>query len=189
VDWKPALIIYEPIPDRCVPEELPALITAMASIDVLSPNAEEAFALLSLSSPVTRDTVQSAALGFLDLGMGRSGKGCVIIRCAALGACVATREMGCRWIDAFWTPQDASRIIDVTGAGNSFLGGLAAGLVLENGDMFQAAFYASVSASFTIEQQGLPSLSVNSESGVEEWNGDSPRRRLEALRQRQTGQE
>ncbi|KAF8450784.1 Ribokinase-like protein [Boletus edulis BED1] len=188
VDWNPT-IIYEPIPDRCVPEELPTLRTAMASIDVLSPNAEEALALLSLSSPVTRDAVQSAALCFLDFGVGPSGKGCVIIRSAALGACVATRDTGCRWVDAFWTPQDTFHIVDVTGAGNSFLGGLAAGLILENGDMYQAALYASVSASFTIEQYGLPSLSVNSESGVEEWNEDSPRRRLEALRQRQSGQQ
>ncbi|KAF8559040.1 Ribokinase-like protein [Imleria badia] len=184
VDWNP-VIIYEPIPARCVPKELPTLIAAMASVHVLSPNAQEAFDLLSLDSPVTRDAVQSAALRFLDFGVGPSGNGCVIIRCAALGACVATREKGCRWVDAFWTPHDASHIVDVTGAGNSFLGGLAAGLVLENGDMYQAAFYASVSASFTIEQLGLPSLSVNSESGAEEWNKDSPRRRLEALRQRQ----
>ncbi|KAG8218408.1 Ribokinase-like protein [Butyriboletus roseoflavus] len=114
VDWNP-IIIFEPIPDRCVPEELPSLITAMASIDVLSPNAQEAFALLSLTSPVTRDAVQSAALGFLDFGVGPSGKGCVIIRSADLGACVATRAKGCRWVDAFWTAQDTSNIVDVTG--------------------------------------------------------------------------
>jgi len=113
----------------------------------------------------------------------------VIIRCADLGACVATREMGCRWVDAFWTSQDASHVVDVTGAGNSFLGGLAAGLLLENGDVYQAAFYASVSASFIIEQQGLPTLSLNSQSEMEEWNEDSPRSRLEALRRRQSGQQ
>jgi len=129
---------------------------------VHSPNAEEAFALLSLSSPVTRDTVQSAARRFLDLGVGPSGNGCVIIRSAALGACVATREKGCAWVDAFWTPHDTSHIVDVTGqcihpiptpipslkrhsqgAGNSFLGGLAAGLVLENGDVYKGTSFSA----------------------------------------------
>ena len=109
-----------------------------------------------MTSPLTRDTIQSAALRFLDIGVGPFGKGSVIIRSAALGACIATREKGCRWVDAFWTTQDTSKIVDVTGqslhiptpilslkkqgpqgAGNSFLGGLAAGLVLENGDVYQ----------------------------------------------------
>ena len=68
-----------------------------------------------MASPATRDAVQSAARRFLDFGVGPSGDGCVIIRSAALGACVATREKGCRWVDAFWTPRDTSHIVDVTG--------------------------------------------------------------------------
>ncbi|KAG9317235.1 hypothetical protein JVU11DRAFT_1428 [Chiua virens] len=137
VDWN-TTIIFEPIPVRtlcpschqpiihslqysCVPAELPSLITVMASVDVLSPNAQEAFALLSWTSPITRDTVQSAALHFLNLGIGPSGKGCVIIRSAALGACVASCEMGCRWVDAFWSSQDTSKIVDVTGQYSLFL--------------------------------------------------------------------
>jgi hypothetical protein len=46
-----------------------------------------------------------------------------------------------------------------------------------------ATFYASVSASFVIEQQGLPKLSVGTESTVT-WNGDSPQSRVDALRAR-----
>jgi len=73
-----------------------------------------------------------------------------------------------------------------TGAGNSFLGGLAAGLLLADGDVYEAAFYATVSAGFTIEQEGLPNLSVTTAGGNldEQWNGDSPQRRLEELRTR-----
>ncbi|KAF9221896.1 Ribokinase-like protein [Gyrodon lividus] len=180
--WKP-IMIFEPIPDRCVPEELPSLRTALPSIAILSPNAEEAFGLLSFTSPITRDTVQTAAARFLELGVGEFGKGYVIIRCGALGACVATREKECKWVDAFWTPRDSGKVVDVTGAGNSFLGGLAAGLLLAKDDIYEATLYASVSASFVIEQQGLPSLSVNAKTGVEEWNNDSPQRRVDALRQ------
>jgi hypothetical protein len=45
-----------------------------------------------------------------------------------------------------------------------------------------AALYGTVSAAYIIEQEGLPKLSrANSE---EIWNGDSPRIRLENIRER-----
>jgi hypothetical protein len=34
LDWKP-IAVYEPIPYRCVPEELPALKTVLPNVDVL----------------------------------------------------------------------------------------------------------------------------------------------------------
>ncbi|KAJ7068095.1 Ribokinase-like protein [Mycena amicta] len=175
-DWMPT-VIYEPIPDRCVPEELQALIEVLPDIDVLSPNAEEAFSLLSMAPPLSRERIEEACQRFLQLGVGRGGKGAVIIRSGAMGACIAVEDQSARWVDAFWSSADEVKVIDVTGAGNGFLGGLAAGLTLENGDIYQAAYYASVSASFTIEQWGLPAI-----SGTAEWNRDSPQRRLEQLR-------
>ncbi|KAH7887944.1 Ribokinase-like protein [Phlebopus sp. FC_14] len=178
------IMIFEPIPDKCIPEELEPLKKALPSISVLSPNADEALALLSITSLVTRETVEHAAAQFLGMGVSENGTGAVVIRSGALGAYVATRERGGKWIDAFWTHSN-SKVVDVTGAGNSFLGGLAAGLVLADRDIYEAAFYASVSASFAIEQGGLPSLTVRPESGVEEWNVDVPQRRLDALRQHQ----
>ncbi|KAH7916744.1 Ribokinase-like protein [Hygrophoropsis aurantiaca] len=181
VGWKP-INIFEPIPDRCVPEELPSLIRALPAVFILSPNAEEALGLLSLPLPVTRAAVEGAAAQFLALGVGEGGKGCVIIRSGALGAYVKTREREGQWIHAFWT--DLSKVLDVTGAGNSFIGGLAAGLLLAQNDVYQAAYYASVSASFTIEQGGLPIMTGMAKDGSEIWNGDSPRRRLEELKQR-----
>ena len=45
-----------------------------------------------------------------------------------------------------------------------------------------AVLYASVSASFIIEQEGLPHLELD--AGSWKWNGDSPQRRLSELRQR-----
>jgi hypothetical protein len=41
--------------------------------------------------------------------------------------------------------------------------------------------YATVSASFIIEQEGLPAVTY---TPMEEWNGDQPLRRLDALRKR-----
>lgn len=181
--WEPTMI-FEPIPYRCVPEELPSLVKVLPFISVLSPNAEEALSLLSMPTPVTKESVETAAVRFLNMGMGSAGKGCVIIRSGALGAYLATKASGGQWVDAFWTPNDNGKVIDVTGAGNSFLGGLAAGLLLTGGDFCEATLYAAVSASFVIEQSGLPVLSVHSETGLEEWNNDIPQRRVDALRQR-----
>lgn len=56
--------------------------------------------------------------------------------------------------------------------------------LLDRHSRILATLYASVSASFTVQQLGLPHLTVSSD-GVEEWNQDSPHRRLEVLRQRQ----
>jgi hypothetical protein len=85
-------------------------------------------------------------------------------------------------------------------AGNSFLGGYIAGLSLSSGDPYEAALYATVSASFVVEQFGLPVLNPEAERGSEpgsskgeeqgdrgaheRWNGDSPWNRLDALRGR-----
>jgi len=182
--WFPTTI-YEPIPDSCVPEALPALVHILPSIAVLSPNAEEALSLLSLPKIPTKQLIEQAASMFLDIGVGKASGGCVIIRSGAMGAYTATRIRGGQWVDAFWT-DNAEKVIDVTGAGNSFLGGLAAGLLLADGDIYEATFYATVSAAFTVEQGGLPNLSNTTTASnlVEEWNGDSPQRRLEELRTR-----
>ncbi|ETW84344.1 hypothetical protein HETIRDRAFT_314466 [Heterobasidion irregulare TC 32-1] len=176
--WAPTTI-YEPIPDRCVPEELPALVA------VLPPNAEEALALLSMPLPATKPAIEDAAARLLALGVGPGRSGWVIVRSGALGAYVASRQRRGEWVDAYWAPADApAKVVDVTGAGNSFLGGLAAGMALTGGDVFKSTFYGAVSASFTIEQQGLPRLHVAADGTTEEWNGDSPRRRLDALEAR-----
>ncbi|KAL1744386.1 Ribokinase-like protein [Schizophyllum fasciatum] len=181
-EWRPTTI-YEPIPNRCVPEELPALIKVLPTVSILSPNAEEALCLLSMPSPPTKESIEQAGAKFLDYGIDEDGRGAVIIRSGALGAYVLTRERGGRWIDAYW--QDQADVADVTGGGNSFLGGLGAGLIKCKGDVYEATYYASVSASFIIQQFGLPRMSVT-EKGTT-WNGESPESRLAALRKRHEG--
>lgn len=115
---------------------------------------------------VTKPAIEHAATKLLDLGVGIDGKGCVIIRSGALGAYVVSRETKGVWVDAFW--KDPSKVVDVTGeldvrpfpvvrasaaqmrssdncgagnlgAGNSFLGGLGAGLALSGGDVVQGS--------------------------------------------------
>ncbi|KAH9077447.1 hypothetical protein EDB83DRAFT_1710581 [Lactarius deliciosus] len=198
-DWFP-ISVYEPIPDRCIPEELPALRDVLPLISVLRP-----FAGLQV---LHRASLQS----FLDFGVGPSGTGSVVIRSGSLGVYVASRSQPGTWIDAYWRTEE--RVVDVTGdslhpkmgwrpaldprayhislrlsrdqgAGNSFLGGLAAGLVLTNGDVFEAALYGTVSASYTVEQLGLPKITwASGDVRNEEWNGDSPWVRLHELKAR-----
>ncbi|KZV75424.1 Ribokinase-like protein [Peniophora sp. CONT] len=179
--WSPTSV-YEPIPDRCVPDELPALIKILPDIAILSPNAEEALSLLSITEPVSRETVERAAKRFIEYGIGPDAKGHVLIRSGALGCYVVSKDRPGEWVAAYH--QDQTKVVDVTGGGNSFLGGLAAGLKLSQGDVYQAVLYASVSASFVIEQYGLPSLTkrVPNDVEAEEWNGDSPRRRLQTYK-------
>ncbi|KAF8917788.1 Ribokinase-like protein [Mucidula mucida] len=183
-DWDP-ITIWEPIPDRCVPEELEPLIEVLPSISILSPNAEEALTVLSLPLPPTKETIEEAAQKFLDIGVGGDGEGAVIIRSGELGAYVSTRSKGGKWMDAYWTASNPEKVVDVTGAGNSFLGGLGAGLSLVDDDVYEATMYATISASYVIEQEGLPRISMAID-GSSLWNGDSPKERLKLLRERST---
>lgn len=160
---------------------MPSLKKTLPSISVLSPNAEEALSLLGMPHTVLKASIEEAAAALLELGVGKDGQGCVIIRSGALGAYISTRAKGGRWLDAYWTSSDLDKVVDVTGAGNSFLGGFAAGLLLTN-DLYEAMLYGTVSASFTIEQLGLPKLAID--NGKETWNGDSPSRRLQDMKDR-----
>ncbi|KAJ9113114.1 hypothetical protein QFC20_002002 [Naganishia adeliensis] len=123
----------------------------------------------------------------------------VVVRCGALGCCVATQRYmdaassaeslrpRLTWIDAYWTkdatPDFQDHIVDVTGGGNAFLGGLSAGWKLTDGDPVEASYHATVSASYAIEQDGLPRLASNAD-GEETWNGDQPLERLRKLKAR-----
>jgi len=71
------------------------------------------------------------------------------------------------WIPAYH--QDESAVVDPTGGGNGFLGGLAIAIVRGKG-LEESARWGCVAASFMIEQIGMPILGQNS-NGEETWNG------------------
>lgn len=103
----------------------------------------------------TKELVEEACRRFLEMGVGPRGQGSVIIRCGAMGACIAARGLPYTWIEAYWGSENSDKVVDVTGnhsnprssdtrvddalpgAGNSFLGGLGAGLILNQGDVRQ----------------------------------------------------
>ncbi|KAI1079217.1 Ribokinase-like protein [Whalleya microplaca] len=87
-----------------------------------------------------------------------------------------------RWIPAYH--GDASRVVDPTGGGNTFLGGLAVALA-RGKSLEEAAAWGSVAASFAIEQVGVPVLGREEGGrGRETWNGVVVEERFEEFKTR-----
>jgi sugar/nucleoside kinase (ribokinase family) len=189
------LIVWEPVPDLCVPSELAATLLALPYIDVVSPNHAELGALFGyshLETHIDRAIVEAQANTLLNAGVGTDGNGAIVVRCGAEGCYARSRDVN-RWLPAYHSPDASSsagdgaagaggRVIDPTGGGNGFLGGLAVGLV-RSGDLIEAAIWGSVAASYCIEQVGMPELSLDA-AKCQQWNGTDVKRRLNELRQR-----
>lgn len=180
------VFIWEPVPDLCTPEELPNTFTALRYVDVISPNHEELAAMFSFKHPLeglSKAAIESHAQQLLDAGIGPDKQGAVVVRAGAEGCFVlsATQRL---WLPAYHT--DASRVVDPTGGGNGFLGGLAVGLVRTNFDVVEAAKWGNIASSFTIEQVGMPVLetSADEDGAQEKWNGASVQQRLAEYRER-----
>lgn len=91
-----------------------------------------------------------------------------------------------KWVPAYYgkgltaTEDDAEssvRVVDPTGGGNTFLGGLSVALA-RGKSIEEACAWGHVAASFAIEQVGFPVLSVD-EEGRETWNGVRVEERLQ----------
>ncbi|CAG8907205.1 unnamed protein product [Penicillium egyptiacum] len=183
------LIIWEPAPLSCKPENLEACLETTGLVDVFSPNHLELAAFFGHRHPVASDRSEIERLGskFLDSGVGPEGKGAVVIRAGENGCFVQSRNISSRWLPPFYEAdigeEQAAKVVDATGAGNAFLGGYAIGYLQRRGNIIEAARYGSVAASFALEQVGMPE---KSDEGDEElWNGASVLRRLHEYRARQ----
>jgi len=82
-----------------------------------------------------------------------AGASAMVLKRGAAGCRVFGPERGA----AIDVPASPVRAVDPTGAGDSFCGGLLAGL-LHTGDLLQAAHYGVVSASFCVEAPGPSGL-------------------------------
>lgn len=230
-------IIWEPIPDRCTPDELLACTNTLPVVDICSPNHAELAGLMGDDGfdPATGEVSAAAVERHCEQLLGssylqsftlvvRAGeKGCYIARnggrkrklngggakrqkkdnihgglrpdidMEALFAGLMHDEDGSiardeievdagieKWFPAYH--QDSSRVVDPTGGGNAFLGGLSVALA-RGKSIEEAVAYGSVSASFAIEQVGLPGLAKD-EHGNETWNGERPDDRLEEFHRR-----
>lgn len=167
------LIIWEPAPPSCKPENLRACLEAAALVDVFSPNHLElaAFFGKSLSASQDKHVIEQLVLRFIDSGVGRDGRGTVIVRAGEHGCVIGSRDLPPRWLPPFYDSTSGKqhvKVVDPTGAGNAFLGAYAVGY-LETGSVVEAACYGSVGSTFALEQVGMPK---RSKDGNEElWNG------------------
>ncbi|KAJ5871252.1 uncharacterized protein N7529_003605 [Penicillium soppii] len=181
------LVIWEPAPLSCKPENLQDCLEVAALVDVFSPNHLELAALFDTSASSDRAEIERLALKFLANGVGPEKKGVVIIRVGETGCLVQSRNLVSQWLHPFHIAgigeQQATKVIDPTGAGNAFLGGYSIGYLQTGGDIIQAACYGSVAASFALEQVGMPAM--NNEGDEELWNGASVLGRLHEYRARQ----
>lgn len=162
-NWSP-LFVYEPIPDSCVPQNLEKLISLSKHIEVFSPNELEARSFLGLVTPADEvpEEIEDIARVFQNHGFKN-----VVIRCGKMGAFVLTDEDAKKgtWVPAMI--EDQSKVVDQTGGGNAFLGGLMAGLARGFG-LVEASYCGSISAGLTISQLGLPLMTVD-DDGLELW--------------------
>lgn len=180
-EWRPSRC-FEPIPDRCVPAELDALREVLPDLAVFSPNHEEAWAFYGVGIEEVARRGKSGVEEVARKLRAEGARGHLVIRSGAWGAWCADKDGSEGWVDAYHT--GAGRVVDVTGAGNSFLGGLMAGLELYPNDLITACQCAAISASYIIEQFGLPSLTVDSSTGSELWNDSAPAARLREMKAR-----
>ncbi|KAJ5127686.1 hypothetical protein N7448_008465 [Penicillium atrosanguineum] len=175
------LIIWEPSPLFCNPNDLQECLEAASIVDVFSPNHIELARLfsVSLSAESVRRNMEDLAARVLERGVGPDSQGVVIIRAGEHGCYVSARGLSPKWLPPYYGPGsgelNVSKVVDPTGAGNTFLGAYAIGYV-KTGNVIDAACYGSVGASFAIEQVGIPE--IKGEHGREVWNGISVYSRL-----------
>jgi sugar/nucleoside kinase (ribokinase family) len=128
--WEPAFHHFD-----TPPEDLQAVLP---HLDHFSPDVDAALAMTAT------DRAEAALDRFLAWGATS-----VSIRMGAAGSLLGTAS-GDRW----HIPAIPAQIVDVTGAGNAYCGGLLVGLA-EGQPVLDAAQQGAVSASFAIEQFGV----------------------------------
>ena len=178
------LFVWEPVPDLCTPEELENCREALKMVDYVSPNHEEMAGFYGASGNhgehVDRALIEQCAVAWLPNCKDGAKLKAVVVRAGKDGCLVANREgMTTRWIPVYH--QNSDKVIDPTGGGNAFLGGLAIGLT-RGTTVEEAAVLGSIAASFAIEQVGVPKLTVDTND--ERWNDERAEDRLERFMQR-----
>ncbi|KAL1955569.1 hypothetical protein VTO42DRAFT_8448 [Malbranchea cinnamomea] len=196
------IFVWEPVPDLCRPDELPKFYEAIRLVDVVSPNHSELAGYFgktewNFSDPDDQRIVETV----VNAGIGLDGNGLFVVRAGKSGCYGFSRRGKCLGLPAC----QGLNVVDPTGAGNTFLGALAAALVCprrkilhevinsvlgqskawaniceawgHEGNVPASLICATVAASFVIEQIGMPVLSV-AEGQEERWNGMSYTERL-----------
>ncbi|KAE8148928.1 Ribokinase-like protein [Aspergillus avenaceus] len=200
---KRPFFIWEPVPDLCTPEEQEKFFVASRVVDVVSPNELELGMMFGQpgwheESKFGKDIVAQ----ILASGIGPESTGHLVIRAGKDGSYAFSRGRRL-WLPAYHQPNTsgATAVVDPTGAGNSFLGALAQGMVSaernpaktigsiltesaiwkkameawgEQAYVLSSLIFATVAAGFVVEQIGVPHLSTSTDGTNHEsefWNG------------------
>lgn len=138
-EHKSAVLLWELRGADAKPENRDAFRRYLAAADILSINLAEARQLTGKEVP------ERCLEELLNLGADN-----VFLHMGAAGSYAASQEI-C-WHVLPWQVD----VVDVTGGGNSASGGFLAGFCESGGDLRQAGICGNVSASFVLEQFGLP---------------------------------
>lgn len=134
-----SLVIWEPDQHFMKAENAPLFRSALQHCHIVSPNLVESEIIYGTDDP---DALIDHMLA--------DGAPAVALRMGERGSIVANAQA--RYpIPALDVPQ----VVDVTGAGNSYVGGLLVGYARTR-DIRMAGIYGAVSASFTVEVVGVP---------------------------------
>ena len=186
-------MVWEPVPELCIPEERAKFKQAIQCVDVVSPNAEELAGFFTSERPGWSE--EQAAKAVLAWGIGPRANGALVVRQGSQGSAAYLPKCSFHLrpyhLDAGELP---SKVVDPTGGGNAFLGALALAMsgkvtpstgvldgLVGQGEpqrrLLGALIYATVAASFVIEQPAMPLLS--GKAGEQElWNGEQFEHRL-----------
>lgn len=148
-----ALTVLNPAPMR--PDFKPAILK---HVDILIPNESEFVALINRLQPDAKKKLTEAALLKLPAAKlhqlcGTFGVPVVIVTLGQRG-CFVSRADGYLEVPAFKV-----KAIDTTGAGDAFVGGFAAGLLENEGDLGAAARHGCAVAALSVTKPGTaPSM-------------------------------
>jgi len=129
-----ATVVLNPAPARRLPSEL------VSCVDILVPNEVE---LLSLAAPITVDR----SLGGLARALLTGATRAVVVTLGKGGVLVVTREDEKRFA-AF-----PVKVVDTTGAGDTFVGALASRIAARDG-LGDAVRYANAAAALKVQAKG-----------------------------------
>lgn len=179
------LIVWEPAPLGCDRVNLDAHLRACKLVDVFSPNHLELGYLFEgrkqQAPEFSRSHIEMFAKKFLESGIGPKAAGLAVIRAGEHGALTLSRS-GPEWLPPFYD-KPSTKVVDPTGAGNTFLGGFCVTLQ-ETGDPREASIRGTVVASYALEQFGLPQCLQPSPDLEEVWNGSDVSKRIGDFKRR-----
>ena len=99
--------------------------------------------MIESSTDTTQEEVSQAAQVFHDLISAQNPttpKPAIIVRAGRLGSYTLSPTWS-GWVPPYFTTNEQGRVVDPTGGGNGFLGGLCAGLLISHGDMKEGVFH------------------------------------------------